>query len=97
MTATMQQLKSPKNPPETVIDKTPKTPFTSPLQKFIAQNCEQCTWYKGKCRLDDANGMNRMRLCIILYTYPVDFFKNSKETISELMKQLQTQGVETIG
>ena len=66
-TTTMQEVKSPKNPPETIIDKTPKTPFTSPLQKFIAQNCEQCLWYKGKCRLEDQNGMKRMELCIMLY------------------------------
>ena len=66
-TTTMQEVKSSKNPPETIIDKTPKTPFTSPLQKFIAQNCEQCLWYKGKCRLDDQNGMKRMELCIFLY------------------------------
>ena len=62
MTVTMQKVKG-----ETIIDKTPKTPFLSPLQRFIAQNCEQCEWHQGKCRLDDQNGMKRMELCIILY------------------------------
>ena len=63
---TEMKVKSPKNPPETIIDKTPKTPFTSPLQKFIIQNCQQCTWWKGKCRLDDTNGIARMKLCMLL-------------------------------
>jgi len=82
MTLTMQKVKG-----EPIIDKTPKTPFLSPLQKFIADNCEQCLWYKGKCRLDDQNGMKRMELCIMLYV-------NQPPDIGEIIaKAAQTQKI----
>jgi hypothetical protein len=90
-TVTTQQVKSSKNPPETIIDKTPKEPYTSPLQKFIAQNCEQCTWYKAKCRLDDQNGIARMNLCIQLYLYYPYFFKDPTETIAEIKQKIEKE------
>jgi len=69
MSATIQQVKSPKNPPETIIDKSPKTPFKSPLQKYIENFCEHCDFYKVKCRFDDTIGVQRMHLCLELYPY----------------------------
>jgi len=89
-TVTTQQVKSSKNPPETIIDKTPKEPYISPLQKFIAQNCEQCTWYKAKCRLDDQNGIARMNLCIQLYPYDT-IFKDPTETIAEIKQKIEKE------
>jgi hypothetical protein len=67
MTATMQQLKTPKNKPETIINHT-KPNFTSPLDLFIQNNCVHCPNWKGKCRLEDTRGLTPMSLCIALYT-----------------------------
>jgi hypothetical protein len=54
---------------EQIVDHTPKTPYTSPLQRFMQNNCEACDWHKGKCRLEDLNGLTRMKLCIMLYVH----------------------------
>jgi hypothetical protein len=79
MTATMQQVKSAKNPPETIIDNSAKTPFLSPLQQFIMNNCQHCALHKVNCRLEDSRGLTPMSLCIMLFTgQPPDF--------SELLK-----------
>jgi hypothetical protein len=68
MTATSQQVKSSKNPSETIIDNTAKEPFISPLQRYVANNCQHCEFWKVKCRLEDSRGLTPMTLCIMLYT-----------------------------
>jgi len=66
-----------KNKGEQIIDNTPKTPFVSPLQRFIAEHCLICDFWKGKCRLDDRDGISRMSLCITLSGHETpDFLKN---------------------
>jgi hypothetical protein len=66
-----------KNKGETIVDNTPKEPFVSPLQRYIRDNCKQCAFYTGKCRLDDQNGISRMSLCITLSGHETpDFLKN---------------------
>jgi len=88
MTATINEVKSPNNPPETIIDRTPQEPFISPLQRYIEENCKRCDFWKGKCRLDDQNGISRMALCIALYPYST-FLKDPREVIAEIEKQLK--------
>lgn len=72
MSVTMMKVKG-----EPIVDNTREPPFVSPLQKYIAENCKQCAFYTGKCRLDDQNGISRMSLCITLYVHQTpDFLKN---------------------
>jgi hypothetical protein len=68
MTVTTQEVKSAKNKPEKIVDNTAKTPFLSPLQQFIMNNCDHCTFNKVKCRLEDTRGLTPMHYCIMLYT-----------------------------
>jgi len=84
MTATMQQLKSPKHPPETIINHT-KPNFTSPLNLFIQNNCTHCHNYNGLCRPNDSRGLTPMSLCIALYTSQpppdlAEIFQKAQET-----------------
>ena len=83
----MQAIRTPQNKAEPIIDNTPETPFLSPLQTYIHNNCEHCDFWKTKCRLDDQNGMTRMELCISIYTHqvPADF--------GEILKQAQKQSL----
>lgn len=80
---TIQAIRTAKNKAEPIIDNTPATPFFSPLQLYILNNCEHCTLYHGKCRLEDSRGLTPMGLCIALYTHqmPADF--------GEILKQAQ--------
>lgn len=68
MTATSQQVKSAKSPPEPIINHT-KLGFISPLDLFIQNNCLGCPNWKGKCRLEDTRGLTPMSLCITLHTH----------------------------
>lgn len=87
MSLTEMKVKSPKNPTETIIDKTPNEPFISPLQHYINEYCEKCDYWKGKCRLDDTNGMFRMLLCIQLC--PIEgIFSDPTKLIQKLQKEL---------
>jgi len=93
MTATMQQVRSPKNPPELIIDKT-KIPFISPLDLFIENNCKHCHHYQGLCRPNDSRGLTPMSLCIALYTSinPLnmrEMFQKAKETQAIAEKTLE--------
>ena len=95
MTATMQQLKSPKNKPETIINHT-KPNFTSPLDLFIQNNCTHCHNYNGLCRPNDSRGLTPMSLCISLYTHqiPADFGEILKQTKPEAQKTPQEASAE---
>lgn len=75
LSETSQVVRTSKNKAEPIIDHTPKTPFFSPLQIYILNNCEHCTFHLGKCRLEDSRGLTPMNLCINLYTHqmPADF------------------------
>lgn len=75
MSETMQAIRTPQNKAEPIINHTPETPFLSPLQTYIDNNCQHCEWYHTKCRLEDSRGLTPMSLCISLYTHqvPVDF------------------------
>jgi hypothetical protein len=63
MTVTMQKVKG-----ETIINNTAKTPFISPLDLFIENNCKHCQHYQSLCRPNDSRGLTPMTLCITLYT-----------------------------
>jgi hypothetical protein len=103
MTATMQQLKTAKNRPETIIDNT-KTPFISPLDLFIENNCKHCHNYQGLCRPNDSRGLTPMLLCITLFVNqpPLEQIegilsqvKDMKEKTSEIAeKTLQEAEIE---
>lgn len=98
MTATMQQLKSPKHSPETIINHT-KPNFTSPLDLFIENNCKHCHNYNGLCRLNDSRGLTPMSLCITLYTHQMpqelnDMIAKAQETQKIAEKTLQEASAE---
>lgn len=88
MTMTINEVKSPKNPPETIIDRTPKEPFISPLEQYIKTHCDKCALWKIKCRLDDQHGLMRMNLCISLYPIQ-NLLRDPREVIAEIQKQLE--------
>ena len=91
MSATEQVVRTPKNKAEPIIDRTPETPFFSPLQIYILNNCEHCELYHGKCRLEDSRGLTPMGLCITLYTHqmPADFGEIIKRAQSPQKEVLQ--------
>jgi hypothetical protein len=95
---TTQQVKSPKNPPETIIDHT-KTPFISPLDLFIQNNCKHCHNYNGLCRLNDSRALTPMILCITLYTNQppsdlAEYLQKAAETQTIAEKTLQEAEIE---
>jgi len=82
MTVTMQKVKG-----EPIINNT-KIGFKSPLQQFIENNCIHCEFWKGKCRLDDQNGIARINLCITLS------IAQPPAALTEMMqKAAQTQAI----
>lgn len=89
---TSQVVRTAKNKAEPIIDHTPETPFFSPLQIYILNNCEHCTSFQGKCRLEDSRGLTPMNLCINLYTHqvPADFGEILKQAQrTEVFKEIQ--------
>jgi len=54
---------------EKIIDHTPATPYTSPLDRFIETNCKQCPRHHAVCRLEDSRGLTPMSLCVHLYIH----------------------------
>jgi len=98
MTVTSQQLKSPKHPPETIINHT-KPNFISPLDLFIQNNCVHCPSWKGKCRLEDSRGLTPMSLCITLYTHQMppelnEMIAKAQQTQKIAEKTLQEAEIE---
>lgn len=82
---TILKVKLGKNPPEQIVDHTPATPFTSPLERYIQEYCAICNFYKSLCRPHDQNGLKNMELCIRLYcAAPPDVNQILKEAMSGL-------------
>jgi hypothetical protein len=89
---------------ETIVDHTPKTPFQSPLTRFIEANCKQCNFFGGRCRAEDSRGLTPMSLCIHLYIHEqttklTDVFTNgliktaetSEQTLEEVEPHADTE------
>lgn len=74
---------------EKIIDHTPKTPFLSPLQKFMKTHCDQCDFKGSKCRLEDSRGLTPMSLCIALYPLEMVMSAQSGEVPKELLQHLE--------
>jgi len=97
LSLTFQKVRSAKNPPETIIDKTPEKDFNSPLKRYVQAYCEICDYNKGRCRLHDQNGMKTMELCIMLYCNEtqkgvMDFFSHFNaptKTPEQIMTELE--------
>jgi len=94
----MQQLKSPKHPPETIINHT-KPNYISPLDLFIQTNCKHCQHYQSLCRPNDSRGLTPMSLCIALYTSQpppdlAEIFQKAQETQKIAEKTLQEAEIE---
>ena len=83
MTVTTQKLRSPKNPPENIIDHT-KPNWISPLQYYVETFCKGCPFEKYQCRLNDQNGLKRMELCISLYV------NDPTQKAQQIFKQIAT-------
>jgi hypothetical protein len=69
-----------------------KASFLSPLQRFIKENCNKCSFYKRDyCSLTDHCSMRRMELCILLYCHsPPDVTQILKEATAALQTTEET-------
>lgn len=77
------------------IDHTPKTPFLSPLQKYMKTHCDKCDFKGVKCRLEDSRGLTPMNLCVALYpleTFTAQGFPVPPEPTQQIEEETETDG-----